>query len=123
MKVWTNASNRWCVVAFLTRMWLAAWPLSVLLFILGCASGAAYTRPTVNSVNEWLDGKSVADQYDFLEARLKFLPGARRQIAESWCAINEDTQGVCRRARNHAALVDITCHRADGCPTTVKYRR
>lgn len=97
--------------------------LALTMFLLGCAAGSFSSRPTVNSVNEWMDKQPLSAQHDFLEARLKFLPGVRRQLAEDWCATNADTQGVCHRARNHAAPVntDTACHRADVCPTTAKH--
>ena len=71
----------------------------VLIFLVGALFGAIGNQPTVNSVNKWLDAQSEEEQHDFVEARLKFIPGSAKTIATHFCALNPNARDICANAR------------------------
>jgi hypothetical protein len=73
--------------------------ICVLIFVAGALIGARLNQPTVNSVNQWLDAQSVEEQRDFVEARLKFIPGSAKTIATHFCALNPNALDICANAR------------------------
>lgn len=80
--------------------------------IIGVSTGTWSSRFTVNRVNAWMDTLPLSDQYDFITARLKFLPGVRRQIAENWCLQNPNTLRICRSATRYAHPVRPSLRRS-----------
>jgi hypothetical protein len=73
--------------------------ICALIFVAGALFGSLANQITVNSVNKWLDGQSVEEQHDFVEARLKFIPGSAKTIAEHFCALNPNSRDICANAK------------------------
>jgi len=73
--------------------------ICALIFVAGALFGSLGNQPTVSSVNKWLDGQSKSDQYDFIIARLKWIPDSQKMIAEQFCSTNPNARDICANAK------------------------